>query len=57
MLQIHGIFNLVATLYETMLLQPKISVWETNWESFVKSLKKEAIMLMLIITLIKDNTF
>ena len=24
MLQIHGIFNLVATLYNTKLLQPKI---------------------------------
>ena len=27
MLQIHGIFNLVATLYETRLLQTKISIW------------------------------
>ena len=28
MLQIHNVFNLVATLYETRLLQPKISIWE-----------------------------
>ena len=27
MLQIHDIFNLVATLYETRLLQPEISIW------------------------------
>ena len=26
MLQIHGIFNLVATLYKTRLLQPEISI-------------------------------
>ena len=31
MLQIHGIFNLVATLYETRLLQPKISIWEVTY--------------------------
>ena len=28
MLQIHGIFNLVETLYETRLLQPKIFIWD-----------------------------
>ena len=30
MLQIHNIFNLVATLYETRLLQPEISIWVMN---------------------------
>ena len=29
-LQIHGIFILVATLYETRLLQPEISIWVMN---------------------------
>ena len=28
MLQIHGIFNPVATLFETRLLQSKISSWD-----------------------------
>ena len=27
MLQIHGIFNLVAALYQTRLLQPEFSIW------------------------------